>query len=46
MTVVDSWQGAGEHEVLFDGSEMPSGIYLYSLEAGDIREVRRMVLLK
>jgi hypothetical protein len=45
-TLVDGWRGAGEYEVTFDGSNLPSGIYLARLEAGEFSQVRKMVLLK
>jgi hypothetical protein len=31
-TLTDGWREAGTHEVMFDGSSLASGIYLYSLE--------------
>ena len=37
---------AGSYEIIFDGSELPSGIYLYTLEAGKYRDTKRMILLK
>lgn len=36
----------GIYESEFDGSNYPSGIYYYKLEAGDFSEVRKMILLK
>ena len=45
-TLVNSWQNAGSHEVLFDGSTFASGVYLYRLEAGGIVQTQRMVLTK
>ncbi len=32
-TLVNGWREAGGHEVTFDGSALPSGVYLYRLEA-------------
>jgi uncharacterized membrane protein len=37
---------AGVHEVVFDATGLPSGIYFYRLQAGDYVETRRMVLVK
>ncbi|NUN68392.1 MAG: T9SS type A sorting domain-containing protein [Bacteroidetes bacterium] len=37
---------AGTHEVSFDGSRLSSGSYLYTLETGSNRIVRRMTLVK
>ncbi|MGV8018448.1 MAG: T9SS type A sorting domain-containing protein [Ignavibacteria bacterium] len=36
----------GEHEVTFDGSGLPSGLYFYRFTAGNITSVRKMILLK
>lgn len=38
--------GARMHEVRIDGSVLTSGVYFYSLRAGEFFEVRRMVVLK
>ncbi len=45
-TVVDGWREAGAHEVTFDGSNLPSGVYMYRLEAGEYTTSGKMVLLK
>ena len=37
---------AGRHDLYLDGSELSSGTYFYSLEAGSFKEVKRMLLLK
>ncbi|MGE5430174.1 MAG: two-component regulator propeller domain-containing protein [Syntrophomonadaceae bacterium] len=37
---------AGDHEAVFDGSSLPSGMYLYRLEAGDNVSIKKLVLLK
>ncbi|MCX6640887.1 MAG: right-handed parallel beta-helix repeat-containing protein [bacterium] len=37
---------AGLQEIVFDGSNLPSGIYLYRLEAGQYKASGKMVLLK
>lgn len=37
---------AGSHSVSLDGTDWPSGVYFYRLEAEGISEVRKMVLLK
>jgi parallel beta-helix repeat protein len=45
-TLIDNDRQAGQHTVLFDASELTSGIYFYRLQAGYITESKRMVLLK
>jgi len=45
-TLINQRQNAGSYSVEFDGSNYPSGIYYYKLEAGDFREVRKMILIK
>ncbi|RJX30492.1 MAG: T9SS C-terminal target domain-containing protein, partial [Desulfurivibrio sp.] len=37
---------AGSHEVMFDGSGLPSGIYFARLTAGDFTQTQKLVLLK
>ncbi len=45
-TLVEGWRNAGRHQVTFDGSDLPSGIYLYRITAGDFAASGKMVLLK
>ena len=45
-TLVAGEMDAGDHEVKFDASHLPSGVYLYSLQAGDGVQVRRALLVK
>jgi len=37
---------AGKHEVEFNGSNLPSGIYFYRLKSGDFIQTRKMILQK
>jgi hypothetical protein len=39
-------QSAGKHSVLFDGSGLASGFYLYQLQAGVFLQTRKLLLLK
>ncbi|MFZ1320267.1 MAG: ASPIC/UnbV domain-containing protein, partial [Ignavibacteria bacterium] len=45
-TLVNEKQSAGRYTVTFDGSNFPSGVYFYKLQAGEFVETKRMVLLK
>ena len=43
---VDGWQEAGVHEIAFDGSRLPSGIYLCRLQAGAETAIEKLALVK
>jgi hypothetical protein len=45
-TIVNGTRPAGTHTVQFDGSGLPSGMYLYRLVAGDFVTTKRMILSK
>ena len=45
-TLSDGVQEAGYHSMVFEGRNLPSGTYLYRLQAGDFVETRKMVLMK
>lgn len=40
------YMASGKYRVFFDGINLSSGIYYYSIEAGVYKEVKKMVLLK
>lgn len=44
--LVDATRTAGLHEAVFDATGLPSGTYLYRLEAGGKAHTRTMVLVK
>ena len=44
--LVDGNMAAGEHAVVFEAAGLPSGTYLYRLEAGSFSQTRRFILLK
>jgi hypothetical protein len=44
--LVDGWRQTGLHETTFNGADLASGIYIYSLEAGEFRAIGKMLLLK
>ncbi|RJP76725.1 MAG: T9SS C-terminal target domain-containing protein [Candidatus Zixiibacteriota bacterium] len=45
-TLVNGWRTAGSQEATFDGSGLPSGVYLVRLEMGDFIQTQKLVLLK
>jgi hypothetical protein len=45
-TLVNKQQQAGNYEVKFDGSRLPTGVYVYRITAGDFAAQKKMLLLK
>jgi len=45
-TLAKGMHPAGSYSIPFDGSALPSGLYFYSLQAGDFVQTQKMVLLK
>jgi photosystem II stability/assembly factor-like uncharacterized protein len=45
-TLIDENQDAGIHEVVFNGSNMSSGVYFYRLQAGNYKSVKKLMLIK
>jgi len=45
-TLVNGHQNAGTHSVTFDASNLPSGVYLCRMVAGNFSEVRKMVVIR
>jgi hypothetical protein len=45
-TVLNTAKAAGDHSVVFDAAELPSGAYFYRLTAGSQTTVRKMMLIK
>ena len=46
FTLLDGYQSAGAHSVVFDAEGLSSGLYFVRLTAGDSRMTRKMVLIK
>ncbi|MBU1677903.1 MAG: T9SS type A sorting domain-containing protein [Bacteroidetes bacterium] len=46
QTLVNAPMSAGEHEVTLNGSNLPSGVYIYTLKVNEFSQSRKMLLLK
>jgi len=46
VTLVSERQNAGYHQVMWDASQYPSGVYFLILEAGNDRATQKMLLVK
>jgi enterochelin esterase-like enzyme len=45
-TLVQEQKSAGSHVVIFDGSSLGSGVYIYRMEAGDFMDTKKLLLMK
>lgn len=45
QTLVNERQTMGTHTISFNASDMPSGVYLYVLQAGDLLQAKRKMML-
>jgi len=45
-TLVNGGQEAGDHEAIFDGTGLASGVYRYRLNAGEYVASKRFILLR
>ena len=45
-TLVNTQQNAGSYQVTFNASRLSSGIYFYTINAGNFNSVKKMILLK
>jgi hypothetical protein len=43
--LLDQEQKAGQHEITFHGENLPSGLYFYRLQAGEMVQERKMLLV-
>ena len=44
--LVNQFMNAGSYEITFDASDLPTGIYTYSMTAGNFQSVKKMMLIK
>ncbi len=45
-TLINKPMPVGYHEVQFNAQYFPSGIYLYSIQAGNFQDVKKMILIR
>jgi len=45
-TIVNKQQKPGNHSIVFDATSLSSGIYFYTLKAGNFIETKKMIILK
>ena len=46
VELVNSEKPVGHHTINFDASNLSSGVYFYSLQAGQFINVKKMILLE
>ncbi|MCP5062900.1 MAG: T9SS type A sorting domain-containing protein [Ignavibacteriae bacterium] len=45
-TLINKQQKSGNHEVIFDATNLSSGVYYYQLKSGKFIETKKMIILK
>ncbi len=45
-TLINQFMNAGKFETAFDASNLPTGIYTYSLTVGNFQSVKKMILIR
>jgi len=45
-TLVNQVFSSGEHEIIFNAKDLPSGMYFYKLKSGDLTISKKMLLIK
>ena len=46
QTLADNELQAGEHHIVFSGNALSPGVYYYTMQAGEITETKKMILVK
>jgi hypothetical protein len=45
-TLVNAHKSAGRHQVCWEASDSPTGVYFYKISAGNISRVKKCILIK
>ncbi|MCP4634011.1 MAG: T9SS type A sorting domain-containing protein [candidate division Zixibacteria bacterium] len=45
-TINEGEKPSGEHQIIWNAKDQPSGVYFYRIKAGDYSETKKMVRLK
>jgi aminopeptidase N len=45
-TLINGQVEEGPHEITFDATNLPSGVYFYTLSSGSFKETRKMILMR
>jgi hypothetical protein len=46
VKLVNEYKDAGYHTIQFNANDLPSGMYLYRIQAGEFSDVKKMLLIK
>ncbi len=46
QTLLNKKMSSGSHEIEFSAKDLPSGVYLVSVESGSFKDMKKMILLK
>jgi glucose/arabinose dehydrogenase len=45
-TLVNQFESAGYHQVAWNATEIPSGVYIYNISAGEYKAAKKLIVLK
>jgi hypothetical protein len=45
-TLLNEYVDSGAHEITFDATSIPAGVYFYKLSTDNFSDIKRMILLK
>lgn len=46
QTLINEFQNAGNHNVVFNGPDLSSGVYFYTLKTGEFKKTNKLILQK